>query len=125
MFLPFTRAQFLGVFQSYNLAIWPMQVAAYLLAGAILALVLAHSPKSRRAVWGLLAFFWLWNGVAYHLLFFSAINKAAIGFGALFLLQSALFVWAGVKRPDLSFRPGTSLPALVGSLLLLYAMFVY
>jgi len=48
-----------------------------------------------------------------------------LGFGALFLLQSGLFVWVATRRPDIAFRLGTSLRAFVGSLFLLYALLAY
>lgn len=38
------------------------------------------------------AFMWFVNGLDYHLLYFSTINKAAFVFGPVFLLQAALFI---------------------------------
>jgi Family of unknown function (DUF6064) len=46
MTLPFTQDQFFAVFENYNRAIWPAQIAAYLLGG--LAVVLAFGSASYR-----------------------------------------------------------------------------
>ncbi|CAG1019128.1 hypothetical protein BURC_03984 [Burkholderiaceae bacterium] len=39
--LPFTREEFVGVFIEYNLAVWPVQILAYVLGIAMLASPLA------------------------------------------------------------------------------------
>jgi hypothetical protein len=125
MHLPFTTDQFLQVFRDYNLAIWPLQIIAYLVGIAAVAGAFARTPGIRRLVWGALACFWLWNGVAYHLLHFSAINPAAYLFGTLFVLQGLFFLRAAITDPDLSFRPILTVRSLAGGLLTLYAMVVY
>ena len=43
--------------------------------------------------------------MAYDLGFFTRINQAAWGFAALFLLQAAVFFWAGVVHGRLAFAP--------------------
>ena len=40
----------------------------------------------------LLAAHWIWSGVAYHWVFFRAVNPAAVVFAAAFVLEGALFV---------------------------------
>lgn len=96
--LPFTHAQFLEVFAAYNEAVWPMQIAAYLVAAAMLAsLVFVKSTLGARMVSAGLGLMWLWTGVAYHWLQFTAINNAAWAFGALFVLQGLLFFFAAVR----------------------------
>jgi heme/copper-type cytochrome/quinol oxidase subunit 4 len=99
--LPFTDEQFLGVFEQYNQAIWPMHVVAYILGIAALVLVVKKAPYSNRAISVILAFFWAWMGIVYHLVYFSAINGAALGFGVLFIVQAALWLIFGVVRPKL------------------------
>ena len=44
--LPFTREQFLGMFETYNQAIWPAQVLAYVL-GAVAVALLIWRPGRR------------------------------------------------------------------------------
>ena len=77
MKLPFTIEQFLGVFKSYNETIFPLQIFFYLMAGTIVFLSLKTSAWSDKIINSILAFFWLWMGIAYHILFFSTINKSA------------------------------------------------
>src|SRR5207247_7668911 len=75
-----------------------------------------------RVITGILAAMWLWTGVAYHALSFSAINNAAYIFAALFIVQGCYLVYAGVYRDQihLGLRPilttgaGISLVAYAG-----------
>lgn len=125
MRLPFTVDEFLGVFQSYNVAIWPMQIVAYVV-GAIAVFVLFIRPKhADRMIAAILALMWLWNGIVYHMGFFSVINKAAFLFGALFVVQGLLFFWKGVMRNDLIFRFSRDGYSLTGCLFACYAMVLY
>jgi hypothetical protein len=122
--MPFTVEQFLGVFEKYNLAVFPMQIVAYVLG--IVAIYLVFRNRGGRVVPAILSFMWLWNGVVYHGIFFSAINKPALGFAAIFVVQGLLFVWAGVFRKRLSFeRPGTNLFTVVAVMDIGYALVVY
>ena len=100
MNLPFTHDQFLDVFASYNAALWPGAAVLWLLTLAALVL-LAKGRLGPRLAGGLLAAHWGWAGIAYHLAFFAVINPAARLFGALFVLEAALFVWFGVRHANL------------------------
>ncbi len=123
--LPFTREQFLSVFANYNQGVWPAQVAAYLLGLAAVVAVVLHARPAGRVVGAVLAAMWVWTGVAYHGLYFSAINKPALLFGALFALQGGLFAYAAVARNRLAFH-GTAGPrAWVGWGLVFYAGVLY
>jgi MFS family permease len=123
--LPFTVDQFLHVFEQYNQAIWPMQIAAYILGIAALALVATKTRYSDRAISVILAFFWAWVGIVYQLMFFSTINGAALGFGVLFIVQGVLWLVFGVIRPKLSFHWETNRYTLIGAVMIVYAMLVY
>ena len=103
--MPFTRDQFLAVFVAYNEAVWPAQVWAYLLGLLMAALIIWPSAQRSRLVAAGLAAMWLWTGVAYHGMNFSAISNGAWGFAALFVVQGLLFVEAGVLRGRLAFSP--------------------
>jgi len=125
MRLPFTVDEFLAVFQSYNLAIWPAQILAYL-AGAVVIFLLFTRPKhSDRMISAIVTLMWLWNGIVYHMVFFSVINKAAFLFGALFVVQCILFFWKGVIRSDLLFGFSKDGYSLTGCLFVCYAMVLY
>jgi hypothetical protein len=125
MDLPFTVEQFLAVFARYNQAIWPLHLVAYALGLLAVGLAWRSSAAGHRLIAAILATFWLWNGLVYHLLFFRAINPAAIGFAALFVVQGLLFLWAGVARPRLVFAAKVDGFGLVGGLFVLYALLIY
>lgn len=123
---PFTTDQFLEVFARYNGAVWPAHGLFYLLAALVLWLAWRPRPRAGVIIAGVLAFFWAWMGVAYHWTFFRAINPAAAGFAALFVLQAALFVHAGMNRPPrLTFRVRGGPASLAGWVLVAYALVAY
>jgi hypothetical protein len=121
---PFTLDQFLEVFSRFNQAIWPVQIGAYLLGIGALALALRGGTLAERAVPALLAGAWAFVGAGYHLACFSSLNGAAWVFGALFLLQSALFAEAALRR-RLAFGFAPSLRAALGLALVAYAAIAY
>ena len=125
MELPFTTEQFLEVFKTYNTAIWPAQVVAYLLGG--LAIYLAYRPSARndRIISLILASSWLLMGALYHLAFFTSINTAAYGFGVIFIIQGLLFLGAGVWKDRLKFRLKWDAYGITGTILIIYAMLIY
>ncbi len=123
--LPFTVDQFLDVFERYNQAIWPMQIVAYILGIAALILVVKKTSYSDRAISAILTLFWAWVGVVYHLMYFSTINAAALGFGALFIVQAVLWFAFGIVRPKLSFHWETNPYTVIGAAMIMYAMLVY
>ena len=71
-----------------------------------------------------LSIFWLWNGIAYHLLHFLQINFAALGFAALFALQGVLFAGYAVGGRSI-FRFRTDAFGWSGLLLCLFALAAY
>ncbi len=125
MNLPFTIDQFLGVFEAYNLSIWPVQILLLLLA--LVALYFAYRPhrNSTKLIFAVLGFLWLWMGIAYHIMFFAAINPAANVFGAFFILQGALFMFAAWAKTSPGFRFSADVYGLAGALLVLYALVIY
>jgi hypothetical protein len=92
--LPFSREQFVRVFVDYNLGVWPAQVVAYLLGAAAIVALVRPGRRADRTIGAILTAMWLWTGVGYHWFYFSAINQAAIVFGAAFVLQGALLASA-------------------------------
>lgn len=64
-------------------------------------------------------------GVIYHIGYFNAANKATYVFGGLYILQSALFMYAGVIKQNLSFKLTWSLSSSTGTVFILYAMIIY
>jgi hypothetical protein len=122
--LPFTHEEFIAVFRVYNTAIWPAQIVAYLLGGTILLLVLRLTPWAGGAIATILGLKWLWTGLAYHAVHFSAINRAGYGFAAFFVVQGLMLAWAGVAG-HLEFRVRRGACRGVGLGMIIYAMLLY
>lgn len=125
MQIPFTAEQFFDIFRQYNEAVWPAQVALTLLAIVATGLVALYRSQGDRLISGILGLLWAWTGVAYHLAYFSVINKAAFAFGALFLAGSAGFLWAGVIKGQLAFASTARTDRVLGGILLAYALLIY
>jgi Family of unknown function (DUF6064) len=123
--LPFTRDQFFAVFADYNLGVWPMQIVAYLLGVGVVVLLFRSSRAADRLIGWVLTGMWLWTGIAYHAIYFSAINKAAVAFGTLFALQGVLFLYAAVIRSNLKFGGAAGPTAWLGWGLIVYAAMLY
>ncbi len=124
-FIPFSRDVFLRLFEIYNAAIWPAQIAAYALC--VLALLLALKPfkGSSRIVALLLAAAWLWNGVAFHMLHFATIIWAAWGFGFFFVIEGLLLLAAALRRTPPAFRFTGDAAGWTGLAMIAYAMVAY
>jgi hypothetical protein len=125
MTLPFTSAQFFGVMQAYNVAVWPAQVVLTLLALGCVVLVLTQAARRSVLIAAALSLLWAWSGIAYHLVFFSRVNPAAWLFGALFVSAAGVFAWQGVIERRLHFDAISRRRAAVGLALIAYALVVY
>ena len=121
--LPFTREHFLSNFVTYNEAIWPAQIVAYTLGLAAVVLLLRRTAD--RTIAGILAAMWIWTGVGYHGLHFSQINRMALAFAALFVVQGAAIAYAGIARERLRFGIVTGLVAWVGIAFVAYSAVLY
>ncbi|MDX1601702.1 MAG: DUF6064 family protein [Salinimicrobium sediminis] len=121
---PFTIEQFFEVFGKYNTAVFPAQ---FIFIGlGFLGLVLIHKQKnnSNHFISGFLAFLWLWIGFIYHIGFFTSINKAAYGFGALFIIQGLFFV-REFFRSNLEFRLQRNSRTYLGYFFVLFGLILY
>jgi hypothetical protein len=125
MQLPFSVEQFFAVFRVYNETVWPAQ--SFLLALALLAIVLVVFPRRRSGVGvsAILAFLWGWLGLAYHWAFFTAINPLAYVFSAASVAGAVVFLWQGMVRQKLQFRLARNARTAAGLLLLFYALAIY
>jgi hypothetical protein len=122
---PFTSQQFIETIRNYNESVFPMQVIFYLIALILIYLIVKPVSHSGKIISTIFAFFWLWMGIAYHLVFFTAINKAAYVFGSLFIVQSMLFIIPGVLQNKLSFKMHADVFGITGTVLIIYALFIY
>ena len=123
--MPFTAEQFFAVFRDYNTGIWPAQIFAYVLGVAAVGFALKSSIQGSRVILIVLGLFWLWTGIAYHLLYFSAINPLAYLFAALFVAQGILFIIAASGKDPPRFQLRGRARGLVGGLLIIYSMIIY
>ncbi len=123
--MPFTREQFLDVFQQYNLSVWPMQILLVLLGLTAIYFAVAPHKPSNRIISGVLCFIWLWMGAVYHILYFSTINPMAYVFGSLFIIQGLAFAFSGLIKGSLSFGFRSNGYGIAGAVLLAYALLVY
>ena len=103
-FLLFTPRTYYRLFELYNAAIWPAQIAALGLGAAIVPLARRGSAASGRIVSAILAASWLWVALAFHAARFATIHTAAVYFAWAFGLEAAMLIWFGVVRGGLSLR---------------------
>lgn len=125
MNLPFSPEQFRGVFEQYNQAIWPLQVLFYLFAMIAVYAAIRRFVFSDKIISSILVFFWIWMGVVYHIIFFSAINKAALLFGAAFILQGLIFFYYTFITKKLTYRYSSHSWGIVGGGLIIFALVMY
>lgn len=125
MSLPFTVEQFMGIFEKYNMAVWPMQVILVLVGLFALFLSVRKFRYSDKIISILLGFFWLWIGIVYHLIYSTSINKAAYLFGILYIIQGLIFIHVGGIKSKLSFKFQPNSYGFIGGLFILYALVIY
>jgi Family of unknown function (DUF6064) len=125
--LPFTRDQFLGMFEAYNHAIWPTQLVACLVGFGAVGLVVWHRRESDRVIAGVLAPLWLWLGLAFHWTLLRRIDSgpAPVVVAAAFVLESGLFTVLGVLRHELRFEVKASPSSVAAGVLIGHALLVY
>jgi hypothetical protein len=96
------------LFELYNAAIWPAQVAVLALGVAILDRALRGAAGWGRWIAVLLAGAWLWVAVAFHAGRYATLNPGATVFAWIFGIEAALLLWFGAVRGRLVFgRPAT------------------
>lgn len=123
--LPFTYDQFLGVFEVYNTAIWPVQLIAYAIGAFMIYLVMKEGRRSDTFLNGLLGLLWLWTGIVYHIMFFAEINPAAYIFGVLFILQGVAFFITGLTGIKLRYGFGKDIYSITGVTFILFSIIIY
>jgi hypothetical protein len=125
MEVPFTLQEFQQVFENYNKAVSPMQTLLPVIGVLPILLSFYKTKNANRIIVGIVALLWVWCAVAYHILFFSDINKAAFLFAALFILQAFLLYSKGVVENELSFNIKRARFGFAGMFFIFFSMFVY
>ena len=122
---PITTDQFFSVFEKYNHAIFPVQIILFLLVVIALIAIGSKIKQKDKVVSGILGVLWLWIGIVYHWAFFSDINKIALAFGVLFILQGLFILWEGVILYNLKFVFRMTVQAFLGYFFILYGLIIY
>jgi hypothetical protein len=125
MQLPFTVDEFFNIFRDYNEALWPSQVVLVGLALVAVFLVFKPGRRSGLGISAILAFFWGWIALAYHLAFFAGINPLAYLFAAVSLAGAFTFLWQGVFRQRLQFAWKRGGRSFTGAVLVVFALVIY
>lgn len=124
--MPFTIEEFLGVFESYNAAVWPMQIILNLLAVVCLFLLISSFKGKSAVINGVLILLWLWMGLVYQIMYFTSISSIGFLFGALFVLQAMIFSYFAYFRPEnLSYRFKLNISGFLGIIFILYSLLIY
>ena len=95
-FLLFSPSTYYRMFERYNLAIWPAQLAGVSIGLAIVALLIGKRGHHERIVAGLLAACWMWIALAFHYQRYAQINWAATWFALAFASEALLLIVVGV-----------------------------
>lgn len=104
-FLLFSPRTYYRLFELYNRAIWPTQVATLALGVVMLALLGRGAPWRRRIVFTILAACWVLVAWAYLLTRYQTINWAARYFALGFFIEALLLASFAVFRRDANLRP--------------------
>jgi hypothetical protein len=123
--MPFTIEDFLNVFENYNTTVFPAQIIFNLLAVLCIIYLIKKSWLTSYIINGILSLLWLWTGIVYHILFFSAINKAAYIFGALFIAQSVIFLYTGIIQHKLEYQIRNDFAGMLGWIFIIYSLLIY
>jgi hypothetical protein len=116
-----TLEGFLVVLERYNLSIWPLQIFAYILGLLALFFAVKSTKYSNHIILAVLAFFWLWNGIAFCPIYWAPTYKYAYLFAALCIIQGFFFLM-GIIKSNMSIRFHLNLYSIIGILAVIYAM---
>jgi hypothetical protein len=125
---------FFDLIRSYNTTIWPMHVLTIVLGVAAVILALRKIRGSDKMIAAILALLWLWSGVVFLVIFLGSWTPTFFGFavpgfgylsGVLFVMQGGIFVYFGVLRSSLSFKPSADVQGVIGTVMVGYAVVVY
>jgi len=123
--MPFTPEQFFNVFLKYNSYVFPLQILISLVGIFILSLIITKSKLAEKLTSYFLVVLWLWNGIVYHILFFSKINTAAFAFGTLFIIQALFFLSEFAVKKKLRFDYGNKIDLATGYFLVMFGLIIY
>ena len=123
--MPFTTEQFFDIFEKYNSTVFPLQFI--IIASGAAALFLLHSRHTlkNKLIGSYLGLLWIWMGTAYHISFFTEINKAAYLFGGIFILQGLLILMNTFIKDRLIFTFSPKAKDYLGYFFILFGLIIY
>jgi len=124
-FLMFSPRTYYRMLERYNEAVWPAQLLAVGVGVGLLRLSLRQTARQGQFISTALAIMWLWVAGAFLWTRYAAINLAATYMAAAFALEALLFVWLGVARSSLAYRPRRGVQGKLAIALFLLALVVY
>src|SRR5579883_721276 len=117
--------RFFAMFAQANVGVWPMQVVWYVAALGAIGLAINPIRHSSRLISVFLAAYYVWLGIAFFAIYYSAIDDGARVAGALFVVGGLLFLVAGVVRQNLRFQARWDALGALGGGIMLYALVAY
>ena len=123
-FLLFSPRTYYRMFELYHTQVWPIHLLVFGSVVAVVVLLRRGEEWRHRAIAGVLAAWWFWVAIVFHLQRYATINWAGRYFAALFAIQALLLVWFGVIRPRLHFRPSRERAAYLAAGLLVFALVI-
>ncbi len=103
-----------------------MIIVAYVLGIVAVIFAIKKTGYSSKVISGILAFFWLWNGIVFQGIFFSQLNPTSGYVSAVLLfIEGIIFIVTGVFKQDLSFNFKPDTFGIVGWFCVLYGMVGY
>lgn len=123
--LSFSIEEFFSVLESYNLAIWPTQIFAYVLVILSLFFIFKPTRYSSKILLAILSFYWLFNGVVFSFIYWAPSHIFGYIFGICCILQGLLFLYS-IWRSDITTgSPNVTHYTFIGILFVLYAAIGY
>jgi hypothetical protein len=116
--------EFVGLFERYNLSIWPLQLVGHLAGLIVLVLMLIRWKHSQTAVFAFLAVFWVFIGVVFHFMYLGSLYLPERTFAVLWGAQSALFAFSAIRSSGFLTR-STGWYAILGWLAIGYSLIGY
>ena len=125
MSVPFTFEEFLEMLERFNNDWWPLHLIMYALAIAAIYFAIRKTSYSGKIVTAILAFFWIWVGTVFNMLYFSKLYQMAYLFVVLYILEGIILAWVGIFRKNLTFSVRADLFGLTGGIMIIYALIGY
>lgn len=91
--IPYSIDVYNAIISDHNLNLWPLQIFVVVLCLSIIGL--ARRGGANNVAFMIVAAFWIWCGVHFHIMTYATINWAAHYFGYAFIIQGvAIASWA-------------------------------